>query len=88
MNSDDEIINGNELMYHLTATSSGINFPKSKKLYVTCSRIHVRKDAKEQPLNDWYYGDWKFEVDVPEQFYNRKSVEYKVKSCNNEKIDS
>ena len=27
------------------------------------------------------------EVDVPEQFYNRKSVEYKVKSCNNEKID-
>ena len=87
MNSDDEIINGNELMYHLTATSSGSNFPKSKKLYVTCSRIHVRKNENEQPLNDWYYGDWKFEVDVPEQFYNRKSTEYKVKSCNNEKID-
>ena len=79
-----EIIGENELMYHLTATQSETSFPKSKKLFVTFSRIHVRKDQYEQPLNEWYKGNWNFELDVPEEMYNRDIEIYKVKSCSDE----
>lgn len=76
-----EIIGENELMYHLTANQSATSFPKSKKLFVTFTRIHVTKDQYEQPLDEWYKGDWKFELDVPEEMYNREIEIYKVKSC-------
>lgn len=76
-----DIIGENELMYYLTATQSAETFPRSKKLYVTFTRIHVTKDQYEQPLNEWYKGDWKFELDVPEEMYNREITTYKVKSC-------
>lgn len=79
-----DIIGENELMYYLTATQSAESFPRSKKLYVTFTRIHVRKDQYEQPLNEWYKGDWKFELDVPEEMYNREITTYKVKSCSDE----
>ena len=79
-----DIIGENELMYSLTATQSAETFPKSKKLYVTFTRIHVRKDQYEQPLNEWYKGNWSFELDVPEEMYNREITTYKVKSCSEE----
>lgn len=80
-----EIIGNNEIMYYLSASENNIPFPKSKKLYVTFSKIHVRKDYNEKPLNEWYTGDWKFEIDVPEKMYNREITIYKPISCSDEK---
>lgn len=79
-----KIIGENELICSLQATKSASTFPKSKKLFVTFTRIHVRKDQYEQPLNEWYKGDWKFELDVPKEMYNRENIIYKVKSCSDE----
>ena len=79
-----KIIGENELICSLQATKSASAFPKSKKLFVTFTRIHVRKDQYEQPLNEWYKGDWRFELDVPKEMYNREIITYKVKSCSDE----
>ena len=79
--ANSEIIGENEIMRHLSARQGGNPFPKSKKLYVTFTRIHVTKDQNEQPVDKWYKGDWKFELDVPEEMYNREIVAYKIKSC-------
>lgn len=79
-----KIIGENELICSLQATKSASTFPKSKKLFVTFTRIHVRKDQYEQPLNEWYKGDWRFELDVPKEMYNREIITYKVKSCSDE----
>lgn len=79
--ANSEIIGENEIIRHLSARQGGNPFPKSKKLYVTFTRIHVTKDQNEQPLDKWYKGDWKFELDVPEEMYNREITTYKVKSC-------
>lgn len=79
-----DISGEHELTYTLNASKQGSTFPKSKKLYVTFTRIYVRKDQYEQPLNEWYKGDWKFELYVPEKMYNREIVNYKVKSCSDE----
>ena len=82
--ANSEIIGENEIMRHLSARQGGNPFPKSKKLYVTFTRIHVTKDQNEQPLDKWYKGDWKFELDVPEEMYNREIIAYKVKGCSDE----
>lgn len=79
-----ERIGDNELMYNLSATRMGSIFPKSKKLYVTFSRIHIRKDQNENSINKWYKGNWEFELDVPEVMYNREIAIYKVKNCSDE----
>ena len=79
--ANSEIIGENEIIRHLSARQGGNPFPKSKKLYVTFTRIHVTKDQNEQPLDKWYKGDWKFELDVPKEMYNREITTYKVKSC-------
>lgn len=82
-----EYIDEGNLMYHLNATA--FNFPKSQKLFVTFSRIHLRKDRYEQPLDVFYTGNWNFEVNVPEEMYKEDLVIYKVKKCNdkNTKVD-
>lgn len=82
--SGGKIIGENELICSLQATKSASTFPKSKKLFVTFSRIHVRKDQYEKPLNEWYKGEWRFELDVPKEMYNREIITYKVKSCSDE----
>ena len=82
-----DVTGENELTFHLTAHGSEEHkIPKSKKLYVTFSKIQIRKDYYENILNTIYTGDWKFELDVPEEMYNRETVIYKMKSCSEEKI--
>lgn len=69
-------------------TSGGVTpFPKSKKLKVTFKRIaeEIYPTSEEELLKteqNVYIGDWKFEVDVPKEMYEREVVIYKVKSCN------
>lgn len=55
------------------------NFPNSKKLYIEFENVIFRckKDIKK------FNGEWKFELDVPENMINREEVLYKCISDNN-----
>lgn len=75
-------------------TSGGVTpFPKSKKLKITFKRIaeEIYPTSEEELLKlkseqNVYIGDWKFEVDVPKEMYEREVVVYKVKSCNDKNM--
>ena len=71
-----EKINSNELMIHLTAYGSEEHkIPKSKKLFVTVTKIANINYAFGNPediIEKVFTGDWKFEIDVPEEMYNRE----------------
>ncbi len=58
-------------------------YPKSKKLYVEISQISVEKENTSVKIN----GDWKIQIDVPDIFYNRENMIYKVKNCSNSNIN-
>ena len=84
-----EKIDSNEIMIHLTATGSEEHkIPKSKKLFVTVTKIaninHVFGNP-EDILEKIFTGDWRFEIDVPEEMYNRETIIYKAKSCSDDK---
>ena len=86
MNGD--IIGENEIMFHLTAYGSEEHkFPKSKKLYVTFTKI-INRIGMDGSFKEAYTGNWNFELDVPKEMYNRETIIYKVKSCsdNNTKV--
>lgn len=88
MNAD--ITGQHELILHLAANGTEEHkIPKSKKLYVTFSRIvpveYIFGEPGGRVLNI-YTGDWKFELDVPEEMYKRENVIYKMKSCNEKNI--
>ncbi|MBR0350644.1 MAG: DUF4179 domain-containing protein [Clostridia bacterium] len=80
-----EIINDHEIMFHLTAYGSEEHrFPKSKKLYVTFTKV-INRIGMDGSFKDAYMGNWSFELNVPEEMYNRETVIYRVKSCNDSK---
>lgn len=82
-----EIISENELMVHLTAYGSEEHkIPKSKKLYIKFSKLQNRAFV-EDGLNNIYVGSWNFELDVPKEMYNRETIIYKMKSCNDQKTN-
>lgn len=78
--------NDNEFVLTLNTTNPEM-FPKSKHLTVTFSKMLAKKADDQYAQYTEHEGDWKFEIDVPEEFYNRENMTYKVKSCNNSKID-
>ncbi len=77
----------NEFTVSLSATGNTEAFPKSKHLIVKFTKLTTSQYVNEQRQDTVYEGDWTFEVDVPEEFYNRESVIYKVKNCSEEGID-
>lgn len=81
----------NELILHLTAHGTEEHkFPKSKKLYVSFSKLQKIKDYDnfyDTHKNPIYIGDWYFELDVPGEMYNRENIIYKMKYCSEEKIE-
>lgn len=83
-----EKIDSNEIMIHLTATGSEEHkIPRSKKLYISISKIakiNYKFGSPEDIIEKIFTGDWKFELDVPKEMYNRENVIYKVKSCSDE----
>ena len=80
--------NERELTISLSATGNPEAFPKSKKLKINFSKILTKKlvyiNGIENKETKGFSGNWKFDVDVPEEFYNRESFVYNVKSCNDE----
>lgn len=77
----------NEFTISLSATGNTEAFPKSKHLTVKFTKLTTSQYVNEQRQDTVYEGNWIFEVDVPEEFYNRESIIYKVKSCSEEGID-
>lgn len=79
------------LTVSLSATGSSETFPKSKHLTVTFTKLTTSKlvyiDNVEQKERRTHQGNWQFEVEVPEEFYNRETTIYKAKSCSDNSID-
>ena len=80
-------ISDNEIKVSLSATGSPVLFPKSKHLTVDFTKIKTSKYIDGKTIDTVYEGNWHFEIDVPEEFYNRETTIYKVKSCNEDGID-
>ena len=72
----------NLLVYNMYAEEK---YPKSKELDFYFSKITI-----ENTINNSKFildGDWKLHLDIPEKMYNRKPIEYKVLSCENDKFN-
>ena len=82
-----DITGENELILHLSAYGTEEHkIDKAKKLNVEFSKIELLKYIMDDSLNTVYTGNWKFDLDVPEEMYNRELVIYKMKSCNDDKM--
>lgn len=80
-----EVIDDHVIMFHLTAYGSEEHkFPKSKKLYVTFTKI-INRIGMDGSFKEAYTGNWNFELDVPKEMYNRETIIYKAKSCSDDK---
>lgn len=76
---------GNSFKYSYETHSN--EFPKSKKLYISFDRIILMNqligeigsdDVKRKSIT----GNWNISVELPEEFYNRKTLVYTMKDCN------
>jgi len=63
----------------LSATGNPEMFPRSKCLTVTFTKIITK--------NSQYQGNWKFEIEVPQEFYNREVILYRAVNCNDNGIN-
>ena len=77
---DDEIV--------LTYVTNSSEFPKSHKLKIITDEIslHYSEDNLGEKI-DTINGDWNIEVDLPEEFYNRKTEVYTLESSNDENLE-
>ena len=80
-------IDNNNLTISLSATGNPVAFPKSKKLIIDFSKLTTYKFENEERVNKGYTGNWHFEIDVPNEFYNREIAIYKATKCNDKSID-
>lgn len=83
-----EIVTDNEMTYHLNAGGTDeYKIIKAKKLFISFSKLHINKDNYERPVDITYTGNWKFELDVPEKFYNEENIAYKAVKCSEKGIN-
>ena len=83
-----EKINDKECKVSLSATGNSEAFPKSKHLSVDFTKIKTWSYVEEGKIEKIYQGNWHFEIEVPEEFYNRESVIYQVKNCTEKGINT
>lgn len=83
-----EEIGEREFKLSLSATGNPKLFPKSKHLSLKFTKVKTWRMNEEEnvEIDKFYEGDWHFEVDVPEEFHKRETIVYKVKKCNDDKI--
>jgi hypothetical protein len=76
--------NEHNLTVSLIATGNPEKFPKSKHLTIEITKISAKVADNYDADKKTYEGNWKFEYDVPEEFYNRKTIIYSaIKSTDN-----
>lgn len=91
-------IGENEFKYNITTNQILESFPIANKLIITINKVQIynsREYGSRGGLlpddDNCFTGEWKFELDVPENMINsRNIIMYKFKSCNdkNTKVDS
>lgn len=70
------------LVYNLYTDT---NYPKSKNLNFKFSNINYIDNNTNKNIS--LVGDWNLDIAVPEEFYNRTGIIYRVKSCSDERIN-
>lgn len=75
-NSDNSIC----LIYNMYTQE----YPCSKKLHFYFKEITFKSKDSNLLKDITLTGNWNLDIDVPEKFYNRQSIVYKVKSCSND----
>lgn len=84
-------ISDNEYICKLMATGNPKAFPNSKHLSISFTELQTCKliytNGSEEKERKIYKGNWNFEIDVPEEFYNREKTIYKAISCSEKSID-
>ena len=79
-----EVTGENELILHVTANGSEEHkIRKAKKLYVSFSKLQNIYTESEI-----YTGNWNYELDVPEEMYNRDNIIYRIKSCSEKTVQA
>lgn len=69
------------------ATDYSNAFSRSKKLFVNFNILNNNIiDSNYGIQNNLYKGMWNFEIDVPEEIYNRETIIYKVRNSNLEQL--
>lgn len=77
------ITNKQDNNFTLTYNISSDQFPKSKELYISFDKIILSHNATTTPkvnsnTNNTISGNWNIKIDLPEKFYNRTSLSYKM----------
>lgn len=75
----------------LTYNISSDQFPKSKELYISFDKIILSDNATTNPkfnsnTTNNISGNWNFKIDLPEKFYNRTSLSYKMISSSDSNL--
>ena len=65
----------------------GENYPRSKKLSVNFNTMNLFNTENSENSNIRIDGMWNLEINIPEEFYNRNVLLYKVKSCSNPNVN-
>ncbi len=86
-NMNSNKLSDNQFDIILNTSADNTTFPKSKKLYVTFTKILDHRDKYENVIDRVYEGNWKFELDVPKEMYERKIQTYKATKCSEQGID-
>ena len=74
--------NSIDLVYNLYAN----NFPRSKEINVIFNNIEIERSNNSENKTD-IKGSWNLNLEIPENFYNREAMVYRVKNCSNQKIN-
>lgn len=86
-----DISNKQDNNFTLTYNINSDQFPKSKELYISFDKIILSDNATTNPkvnsnINDNISGNWNLKIDLPEKFYNRTSLSYKMISSSDSNL--
>lgn len=82
--SKNNIIN---VTYNIYSGGLENSYPKSKNLKYKFHEIKILENSEKDTDGKILKGDWEINIDVPEEMYNRQSINYKVVECSNENIE-
>lgn len=75
--------NSLKLIYNLSTNK----YPRSKVLNFKFLNINLSEQEINENEELVLTGEWKMNLEVPEKFYNRECIVYKVKNCSNPNIN-
>lgn len=77
-------IDANVVHYNCILSASDTIFPKSKKITVKFNTIEIIDSVSNKKHT--ILGEWENTINVPEEFYNRKTIVYKCINYNNDNV--